>query len=381
MVRASSITVERVEDAWGFTALRPEWNELLRASAADNPFLTWEWLHTWWKHLRGTSGLRILAVRANGQLIAVAPLVITRSTVSWFSRLAFLGTGDAGSDYLDVILRHGREGDGLRAIADYLGKGDTSGAPTLIHLDHVRPQSAASALASQLAEHGWIASVAPGGVCPTIRLAGHSWDSYLATLGSSHRANVRRRLRALDRQFDVRFEQATTDAQCGDAIAALVAFHEARYSGRGGSSAFCSPALRTFHAEAMHRALEHGWLRVYVLRLNGAIAAVMYGLMYNRRFYFYQHGFDDQYKAHSIGLVLMAMTVRTAIDEGADEFDMLWGTEGYKSLWADDRRLLQQIHLFPAHVGGRVHRRAIEARRRLGRLARRVLPRGVTSAT
>jgi CelD/BcsL family acetyltransferase involved in cellulose biosynthesis len=115
--------------------------------------------------------------------------------------------------------------------------------------------------------------------------------------------------------------------------------------------------------------------------LNGAVAAVMYGFMYNRRFYFYQHGFDDQYKAQSIGLVLMAMTVRAAIDEGADEFDMLWGTEGYKSLWADSRRLLQQIHLFPAHVGGTVHRRAIDARRHLGRLARRVLPGRETSAT
>jgi CelD/BcsL family acetyltransferase involved in cellulose biosynthesis len=107
----------------------------------------------------------------------------------------------------------------------------------------------------------------------------------------------------------------------------------------------------------------------------------MYGFFYNRRFYFYQHGFDDQFRSHSVGLAVMAMTIRAAIDEGADEFDMLWGTEAYKSLWADDRRLLHQIQLFPAHVGGRVHRRAIDARRRLGRLARRVFPRGEASAS
>ena len=59
-----SIRVECVDDMWGFTALRPEWNDLLRSSAADCPFLTWEWLHTWWKHLGSASSLRLIAVRS-----------------------------------------------------------------------------------------------------------------------------------------------------------------------------------------------------------------------------------------------------------------------------------------------------------------------------
>ena len=48
---APAVAIECVDDRWGFTALRPEWNELLRASGADCPFLTWEWLHSWWRHL------------------------------------------------------------------------------------------------------------------------------------------------------------------------------------------------------------------------------------------------------------------------------------------------------------------------------------------
>ena len=72
----------------------------------------------------------------------------------------------------------------------------------------------------------------------------------------------------------------------------------------------------------------------------------------------------------------MALTIRAAIDEGAQAFDLLWGTEGYKSLWARDARTLRRIQLFPPHAAGRIHRRAVEARRRLGRLARRVLTPG-----
>ena len=74
---ASRLTVECIDSSWGFTALRPEWNALLRASASDCPFLTWEWLHTWWTHLGGSSRLRIAAVRAGQELVALAPFRVT----------------------------------------------------------------------------------------------------------------------------------------------------------------------------------------------------------------------------------------------------------------------------------------------------------------
>src|SRR5688500_9581435 len=171
----------------------------------------------------------------------------------------------------------------------------------------------------------------------------------------------------------MRFDLVTADAERRALLSTMAAFHDRRYDERGGSSAFSTPAVRAFQEEVTRRALDRGWLRMYVLRLNDEIAAVMYGFLYNRQFYFYQHGFDDRYSRQSIGLVLMALTLRAAIDEGAESFDLLWGTEGYKSLWARDARTLRRIHLFPPHTAGRIHRRAIEARRRVGRLARRVL--------
>lgn len=379
-----SITIECVDDAWGFTALRPHWNELLRASAADCPFLTWEWLHSWWTHLGGASGLRLLAVRSNGELVAIAPLRMSRGALasfspSWFSMLEFLGTGQAGSDYLDVIARRGHEDEAAGAVARFLsGAGDASAAPTALRLNHVPSDSIAARVASRLSADGWRLSTAPDGLCPVIRLAGHSWDSYLATLGSSHRANVRRRLKGLS-QFQMTFERVTSDAQRREALTALIAFHGERF-GRGGST-FQTPALRAFHDVATRRALDRGSLRMFVLRLNGAPAAVMYGFLQNRRFYFYQHGFDDTYKSHSIGLALMALTVRGAIEEGADEFDMLWGVEPYKALWASETRPLHQIQLFPPHLGGQVYRQAINARQQLRTLARRVIPKGDPRAT
>lgn len=367
----TSLVVECIQDADRFAAMRAEWNELLSESDASNPFLTWEWMHTWWTHLADGSALRLMAVRDGGQLIALAPLRAVNATLPWFARLEFLGTGHAGSDYLDIIVRRGRYDDALDALAPHL-----SGDAIALRLGHLRPASFAARLAAALSEAGWSSATVDDGTCPVIPLAGLTFDSYLATRGASHRANVRRRLKALQQRGEVRFDRVTTHRERCDMLATLVRFHERRFKEQGGSSAFMTPAVVAFQDDATRLALDRGWLRMYVLRLNGHTAAVMYGFRWGGRFYFYQHGFDEAWRAHSVGLVLMALTIRAAIDECAAEFDMLWGAEPYKFLWAPESRMLQRIELFPLHLGGTLQRHAVEARRGVRTLARRVLALG-----
>jgi len=344
-----------IDSAWSFSALRPEWSSLLRASASASPFLTWEWLHTWWTHLGGSSRLRMVAVRAGTELIAVAPFRAATGT-AYLPCLDMLATGDVGSDYLDVIVRRGREAEALPAIEQFVRSQCTT-----LRLTHLGPSAVADLLADRLHASGWARTTTAGGTCPYIPLAGHTWDSYLATLGSSHRANVRRRIRALDQKFDVRFERVTGDTQRREALAKLFEYHDRRFDERG--TAFGTDDMRAFHDELTRRALDRGWLRMFVLRLDGAPVAVMYGFLYDGTFYFYQHGFDEQFQQHSIGLVLMALSIRAAIDEGAGEFDMLWGVEPYKFLWARQTRELRTLLLFPPRIGGQIHRGLYHARR------------------
>src|SRR5262249_12105190 len=145
-------------------------------------------------------------------------------------------------------------------------------------------------------------------------LDGHTWDSYLGDLSASHRANVRRRLRALERGCGLQFHQVRTEPGRADAMAALFRFHEARWGNR--STAFTVSALRAFHDDVTRRALKAGWLRLYVMTLNRVAAGVMYGFVNHGTFFFYQHACDEQYRPQSAGLVLMGLTIRAAIDEG-----------------------------------------------------------------
>jgi CelD/BcsL family acetyltransferase involved in cellulose biosynthesis len=348
-----------------FAALETEWRELLDASSAASPFLTWEWLYSWWAHLRGPRHPAIVALRHADQLIAIVPLCTRPGGVPFLRRWELMGTGFAGSDYLDAIVRRGFEVEAVRAIAETFRRHNIA-----LQLRHLAPDSHLSTLPAMLTASGWTARSSADGVCPYIRLAGHTWDSFLATIGPANRATTRRRLRSLDRKFTMRFEQVDTDAMRRCALTRLFDFHETRFGRRG--TAFHTSALRSFHLEASDRLQRSGLLRLYTLHLDDELVGVMYSMAFRSRLYFYQHGYDPRFQSYGVGRALLDLTIRSAIEDGLAEFDLLYGTEAYKAAWTSDSKPLTRIDLFPAHLGGRLHQRAVETERRLRAFARRV---------
>jgi CelD/BcsL family acetyltransferase involved in cellulose biosynthesis len=237
-------------------------------------------------------------------------------------------------------------------------------------------------LANGLSTRGWRHAVIGSDVCPWIDLRGKTWEGYLATLGREHRYNVRRRIRNLDKCGTVSFETASTDAERRDALDALIRLHNRRWDTRGGSTAFYNTALRAFHDDVSARFLERGWLRLHVLRVNNDVAAVLYGFLYKHRFYFYQAGFDERLAAQSVGLVLMAHAIRRAIDDGAEQYDMLHGDEPYKFLWAHERRPLMSVELYPPTLGGWLSRVGATGRLTAKRVLKpRIMPGPMTAPT
>jgi CelD/BcsL family acetyltransferase involved in cellulose biosynthesis len=371
---SSALVVEEIS-ASAFSELRGEWDELLEASEADCVFLTWEWLHTWWMHLGAGRQLAILAIRRGRELVGIAPLCLQPRSLSRalpFSVLEFLGSGFAGSDYLDVIARKGCGAEVRQAVTSWLA---SKRLP--LKLTNVRNSgSAAAGLLAGLREKGWSTDETKTNICPFIPLAGATWDSYLASLSAEHRYTFNRKWRALNRDFNVRFEQAHTPDQRSEAIEVLIAQHNARWGSRGGSNAFHTAELVAFHREWTQIALRRGWLRLYVLRLDGKPAACLYGLLYSGIFYFYQSSFDPDYLRASAGLVAMGLAIRSAICEGAAEFDMLHGGEAYKSHWSRHSRDLARLEMFPPGGFGEFCRLAVELGRASRALTRRMKSRG-----
>lgn len=350
-----------VDDPARFAAIRGEWTELLQNSDSDNLFLTWEWLHTWWRHLGAGRKLTILMLRSGRKLIALAPLV-ERPRQLWslhlWPSLEFLGSGDVGSDYLDVIVRRGAEHDARTAFAR-----DWHARALMLHLSRAtNERSTVLQIMADLRRRGWTPRVARTDLCPFIPLAGETWSSYLQKLGASHRYNFRRRMRNLERTFRVDFSLATTEPQRRTAFETLTTLHDRRWRSRGGSTAFHSDNLVKFHDDLTRVLLDRGWLRLFVLSLDDTPVAALYGVLYRRKFYFYQSGFDPAFARHSVGLVTMGLSIEHAIRDGAVEYDLLHGEEPYKFLWAQHTRGLTGLELYPPDVRGSLGRTMMSIR-------------------
>src|SRR5207249_3171661 len=100
------IEVKVIERESDFVALKDEWNGLLARSTANTIFLTWEWLYSWWEHFQIGRRLAIRLVYDDDQLVGIAPFYYEAARIKGIiplKSLQWLGTGEVGSDYLNVI--------------------------------------------------------------------------------------------------------------------------------------------------------------------------------------------------------------------------------------------------------------------------------------
>ena len=124
-------------------------------------------------------------------------------------------------------------------------------------------------------------------------------------------------------------------------------------------------------------ALDRGWLRLFVMTIDGRPAASLYGFCYDHTFYFFQSGFDPAFSKQSVGLLSMGLAIRSAIEEGAAEFDLLRGGEAYKFHWARESRELGCLELYPPCGRALLYKRA-RAVSRAAKTMARVLRKNMT---
>jgi CelD/BcsL family acetyltransferase involved in cellulose biosynthesis len=184
---------------------------------------------------------------------------------------------------------------------------------------------------------------------PVLRAEGHDWKSFLETQTANFRQQARRRERRLLGRHALRYRLADDAPQLDAAFDEFLRLHEARW--RGVSRAFAG-SRADFHRAFAARALERGWLRLWTAELDGRPAAAWYGFRYAGAEWYYQAGRDRRYDALSIGFVLLAHTIRAALDDGVREYKLLRGGEAYKQRFANGDAPLETVTLASEDADG-----------------------------
>jgi CelD/BcsL family acetyltransferase involved in cellulose biosynthesis len=314
-------------------ALRREWAAV--ADATANVFATWEWHDTWWRHFgHGGEPLVTTCRRPDGGLVAILPLYLDRRRP--VRLLRFMGHGPG--DELGPICS---PEDRPRAM-DMLGRSLAASSRSWdIFLGEALPVDPAWGRllgARVLRTEG----------SPRVTFDATSWDEFLAGRSANLREQVRGRERRLTRAGKVVFRLSSGPDFDRD-LGTLFALHAARW-GRGTRFAHDEP----FHREFAAIARDRGWARLWMLELDDRPVAAWYGFRLGDVEAYYQGGWDPGATARSVGFVLLAHTMRVAMEEGVREYRFLRGDEHYKYRFATADPGLSTVALSRGLVGGGV---------------------------
>ena len=364
----SELRVGYVTDTDGFHRLASEWRSLAAKSVRATVFQSYDWNAVWWRHYGEKTSRRLCIVTFHsdaGDLVGLAPFYKSFYYATLLKRLSFIGLG--ASDYLDVIAPEEHREAVLAALdGAMLGAGGWQ----IADLQQLRE----GGLVRDMSEGPLRATESIGEPCPYISLP-KTWPDFLVTLGKKTRSNIGYYERSLHKLFEVQIGWVAEPEKLDAEMTALFNLHQRRWNKRWLPGVFGSPKTQLFHRDVALSLLEQGHLRLFRISLDGETQAALYCFSFGDRISYYQGGFEPTMAKLSLGTVLTATAIRTAIEEGKTVFDFLRGDEEYKAKWTplakrNTRRIAVRTPLLkPLANGARALEQAIEIRAKT--LARR----------
>ena len=342
----STVSVRLIRKLDELEGLRDIWDVLLKRSASDNLFLSWEWISTWSRvYLKGDE-LFVIVVYEGEEIVAIAPWWLDKQRVAGLfalRKLRFLGTGDVCSDYLDIIVDPNGHDEWLRAIWDQLF------GPLRKEWDVWDYSDVPANSKALLRLYRWAddddrcltRQIKAMTICPYLNLPANEHE-LVARLSGHHRYAINSSRRLLEKRGAVTFRFCERSADVLSEMQRLRDLNTRIWTERGHSGSFVNDNFVRFHDEVAQSMLRAGRLVLCSLRINDSHVGSFYGLQHGHVLYYYIMSVEKSHGNRiNAGDLLLTECMLESIRRGCLEFDFLRGDESYKYRWTQtDRRNL-----------------------------------------
>jgi CelD/BcsL family acetyltransferase involved in cellulose biosynthesis len=314
-----------------FQEMAKAWNDLLTQSRSDTIFLTWEWLYSWAESFLGADRrLFILQVWHGDALIGIAPWCVRQSRRYGlrYRQIEFLGTPEAGSDYLDVFAQKGHEREVARQIYAFLHQATAEWEG--ISLRDIPSESLFLLhFLEQSDVDGKYVELQPAAFCPQVILPS-SEEDFWAERSSKRRYKWTRERRLLEEKGKLVYpSQSATEV--GDGLKRFNDF--CQHHGR------VSPGLQGFLNGVASRLSDPSWMQIALLSVNQKEIGGCLHLRYRQDLLLFLIVVDRTFdKRISLGNLMLGLNIQKAIAGQIHAYDFLKGTEEYKFHWANHGR-------------------------------------------
>ncbi|HIE05580.1 MAG TPA: GNAT family N-acetyltransferase [bacterium (Candidatus Stahlbacteria)] len=283
------------------SSLAEEWTEIFARSGSTVPFLSYEWFQSL---IDNTIKEDMKVISFYDQRI---PVGILPASISGDS-LRLIGD-ERITDINGLLYIPGYEMGILRALSDFIK--DKGLKVDLYPVEKTDPLI-------KMADFIRTVKITDADPCPILSLP-NSWEEFLQMLDSKSRHELRRKLK----------RASTLRLKPGGADRIDILFQMMSLSDRNKES-FLTPEMIRFFKTIGRSFSAKGWLRYRLLVDGLKPIGTIFSFQIKKGVYLYNMGFDPAYAKLSPGIVLVALDIRSAIDEGVDYYDFLRGDEDYK---------------------------------------------------
>ena len=320
MLTAGSTQVEVVTRLTDLEALSPEWQNL--AHRRGTPLLHHDWFVTCAEVLHDEGALRIVTVRRDDALAAVAPLVLHASTMApW---LEIVGSSRL-HEPTGLLFEDERA---LEALVDAIL---SLGYP--VRIDRLAADGPEAQAFARRRSHRALVFVRRTGSSCSLDLP-DDWERFFARLSPKWRAGLLSKQRKARTFGDARFEEHRPGlAELAPLLDAAFIVEAAGWKSRAGSSLRQNDLLRRFFERYAGRAAGRGALRVYFYRIGTRIVAMRIAVEAGGRLWFLKTGYDEAWARLSPGMQLTSDIVQRAIDQRLTGCEFLGADEPWQHAW------------------------------------------------
>ena len=325
--RNDTLVISTAEDIDSLLALEGEWNGLVNECGDSSLFCQWEWVCQCCRCFSRDEELSVLLARdSQGALHGIAPFLLRRRHV--ITRRVFLEfVGQRFSYHLDVICQEERRSLVCKAIAEHIFENrDQWDVIDIMHLSEDTPLREHLTRYAKTVRYVWRQeSYDP---CKVVSL-GHNFDGYMSSLPKPMSKKLKYYQRSMQRDFDVELCLAEDDKTLTVFWESFLELHIKRFGTKGAYTVLSDSDFQGFYRAMAQAAYREGNLRLVALKLDGQIAAVLFGIVCNETFNFLNIGYR-KFSKYSLGLVVPVLCIEMAIEQGLGRFDFLGGGGDYK---------------------------------------------------
>ena len=332
--------VEIIRDRISLGSLKEEWNNLVKIFGF--PLLCHEWLASCDEAFYQNSDLRIVIVRSNGKIDAIAPMAVIK--IRGVEYLEFLGSSFLYEPCNLIYRNH----ESLRILINQLIK---FGRP--VCFNRIPYESPIINMLSDFPKSKgiFIKRTSSGSAFVSIET---SWEENDKNFSSKRRYDFKRKKRIAEKAGNIEFKIFCPPIEeLSKHFATAFRVESAGWKGRKGSALLLNERLKNFFEIYSSLTCQEKTLRICFLNINDFAVAMVIGLEYQNKFWLLKNGYDEKWRKCSPGIQLIHETVKYAFNKGLDSYEFLGSDEPYVRIWAKNNfRKYASIGFYPMNFSG-----------------------------